>query len=65
MGHVIRSGRHDAVTGDDDGLEALHTPGAEATVRRALASVDAAVPVSVRLSPADAARVADLALPVP
>lgn len=65
VGHVVRSGRHDAVTGDDDGLKARTVPGAEATVRRALASVDATVPVAVRLSPADAARVADLALTVP
>ncbi|QCR43384.1 hypothetical protein C1N91_07330 [Curtobacterium sp. SGAir0471] len=63
VGHVIRSGRQDDATGD--GLEAHHTPGAEATVRRALASLDATVPVTVRLSPADAARVADLALAVP
>lgn len=63
VGHVVRSGRHDDLTGD--GLEARPTPGAAATVRRALASVDATVPVAVRLSPADAARVAALALPVP
>lgn len=65
VGHVVRSGRQDDATGEGDGLEARPTTGAEATVRRALASVDATVAVAVRLSPADAARVADLALPVP
>ncbi|MBP1300462.1 MULTISPECIES: hypothetical protein [unclassified Curtobacterium] len=65
VGHVVRSGRQDDATGEGDGQEARPTTGAEATVRRALASVDATVAVAVRLSPADAARVADLALPVP
>ncbi|UBQ03973.1 hypothetical protein [Curtobacterium sp. TXMA1] len=65
VGHVVRSGRQDAPAVTGHGLEAPPTPGAEATVRRALASVDATVPVAVRLSPGDAARVADLALPVP
>lgn len=65
VGHVVRSGRRDAAAGTGDGLEARRATGAEATVRRALASVDATVAVAVRLSPGDAARVADLALPVP
>ena len=39
--------------------------GAEATVVRALASIDRTVALAVRLSVADAARVTDLALPVP
>ncbi|MFJ6169830.1 hypothetical protein [Curtobacterium sp. NPDC092190] len=65
VGHVVRSGRQDDATGEGDGQEVRPTTGAEATVRRALASVDATVAVAVRLSPADAARVADLALPVP
>jgi len=39
--------------------------GAEATVRRALATVDRTVAVAVRVSPADAERVADLDLSVP
>ncbi len=47
------------------GGEARITSGAETTVRRALASIDRSVPVAVRLSPADAARVADVDLPVP
>ena len=74
VGNVVRASRpaHDA-TGTDgpdepDGQgsrEARIASGAEATVRRALASVDRTVPVAVRLSPADAARVAGLDLPVP
>ncbi|PZF59630.1 hypothetical protein DEJ23_00905 [Curtobacterium sp. MCSS17_008] len=47
------------------GREARPAPGAEATVRRALASVDPTVALAVRVSPADAARVADLDLAVP
>jgi len=39
--------------------------GAEATVVRALASIDRTVAVAIRLSVGDAARVADLDLPVP
>ncbi len=65
VGHVVRSGRQDDAAGAGEGLEARPTSSAEVTVRRALAAVDATVPVAVRLSPADAARVADLTLPVP
>jgi flagellar assembly protein FliH len=71
VGNVVRASRpaHDAtVTDGPDGQgsrEARIASGAEATVRRALASVDRTVPVAVRLSPADAARVAGLDLPVP
>ena len=71
VGNVVRASRpaHDATVADGpDGQgsrEARIASGAEATVRRALASVDRTVPVAVRLSPADAARVADLDLPVP
>ena len=71
VGNVVRASRpaHDATVADGpDGpgsREARITSGAEATVRRALASVDRSVPVAVRLSPADAARVAGLDLPVP
>ncbi|WIB31204.1 hypothetical protein [Curtobacterium sp. MCSS17_005] len=71
VGNVVRASRpaHDATVVDDpDGQgsrEARIASGAEATVRRALASVDRTVPVAVRLSPADAARVAGLDLPVP
>lgn len=71
VGNVVRASRpaHDAtVTDGPDGSgsrEARIASGAEATVRRALASVDRTVPVAVRLSPADAARVAGLDLPVP
>ncbi|MCS6560639.1 MULTISPECIES: hypothetical protein [Curtobacterium] len=71
VGNVVRASRpaHDAtVTDGPDGQssrEARIASGAEVTVRRALASVDRTVPVAVRLSPADAARVAGLDLPVP
>lgn len=71
VGNVVRASRtaQDAtVTDGPDGQgsrEARIASGAEATVRRALASVDRTVPVAVRLSPADAARVAGLDLPVP
>lgn len=68
VGNVVRASRpaHDATVLDGPGSrEARITSGAEATVRRALASVDRTVPVAVRLSPADAARVAGLDLPVP
>ncbi|MCS5520147.1 hypothetical protein [Curtobacterium flaccumfaciens] len=71
VGNVVRASRpaHDAtVTDGPDGQgsrEARIASGAEATVLRALASVDRTVPVAVRLSPADAARVAGLDLPVP
>ncbi|MCS5522070.1 hypothetical protein NY551_04895 [Curtobacterium flaccumfaciens pv. oortii] len=71
VGNVVRASRpaHDATVVDgSDGQgsrEARIASGAEATVRRALASVDRTVPVAVRLSPADTARVAGLDLPVP
>ena len=71
VGNVVRASRpaHDATVADGpDGQGSREAPiasGAEATVRRALASVDRTVPVAVRLSPADAARVAGLDLPVP
>lgn len=65
VGYAVRASRPAAATVQDDGREALPTPGAEDTVRRALASVDATVALAVRLSPADAARVADLDLAVP
>jgi flagellar assembly protein FliH len=71
VGNVVRASRpaHDATVADGpDGQgsrEARIASGAEATVRRALASVDRTVPVAVRLSPADAACVAGLDLPVP
>ncbi|PYY64594.1 hypothetical protein DEJ30_06865 [Curtobacterium sp. MCPF17_003] len=71
VGNVVRASRpaHDATVADGpDGQgnrEARIASGAEATVRRALASVDRTVSVAVRLSPADAARVAGLDLPVP
>ncbi|WP_420364542.1 hypothetical protein AAEP80_11765 [Curtobacterium sp. L3-7] len=57
VGYAIRSSR--------PVLEAGVDSGAEATVRRALASVDHTVAIDVRLSPADAAAVAGLDLPVP
>lgn len=63
VGYEIRASRPTA--GPDDGREARSTSGAETTVRRALASIDRSVPVAVRLSPADAARVVDVDLPVP
>lgn len=63
VGYEIRASR--PTVGPDDGREARGTSGAETTVRRALASIDRSVPVAVRLSLADAARVADVDLPVP
>ncbi|TCL81082.1 MULTISPECIES: hypothetical protein [unclassified Curtobacterium] len=63
VGYEIRASR--PAVGTDDGREGRITSGAETTVRRALASIDRSVPVAVRLSPADAARVADVDLPVP
>jgi flagellar assembly protein FliH len=63
VGYEIRASR--PTVGPDDDREARITSGAETTVRRALASIDRSVPVAVRLSPADAARVADVDLPVP
>jgi flagellar assembly protein FliH len=62
VGYAIRASR--PVGGDPDGLEAVPASGAEATVRRALALVDHTVAIAVRLSPADAAAVAALDLPV-
>lgn len=63
VGYAIRASRQSADT--TDGPEARGASGAEATVVRALASVDRTVAVAVRLSVTDAARVADLDLPVP
>ena len=63
VGYAIRASRQSADT--TDGLEARGASGAEATVMRALASIDRTVALAVRLSVADAARVTDLALPVP
>jgi flagellar assembly protein FliH len=63
VGYEIRASR--PAVGPDADREARITSGAETTVRRALASIDRSVPVAVRLSPADAARVADVDLPVP
>lgn len=60
VGYAVRASRPIA----DDGLEDRLVPGAEATVRRALALVDHTVAIAVRLSPADAAAVAALDLPV-
>ncbi|MGU3408875.1 hypothetical protein ACLBWP_02110 [Microbacterium sp. M1A1_1b] len=65
VGYAIRASRPasaDSVV--DDGLEDRVQPGAEATVRRALALVDHTLAIAVRLSPADAAAVAVLDLPV-
>ncbi|MGG7306968.1 hypothetical protein ACQXVK_07195 [Curtobacterium sp. AB451] len=63
VGYAVRASRTADAAGD--GREARVVPGAQATVERALASVDRTVAVAVRLSVADAARVADLDLPVP
>ncbi|OIH98537.1 MULTISPECIES: hypothetical protein [unclassified Curtobacterium] len=63
VGYAIRASRPADTTGD--GEEAGIAAGALATVERALASVDRTVAVAVRLSVGDAARVADLDLPVP
>jgi flagellar assembly protein FliH len=71
VGYAIRASRpgSGAESGADSGavtgLEARPASGAEATVRRALALVDHTVAIAVRLSPADAAAVARLDLPVP
>ncbi|OII34913.1 hypothetical protein BIU98_02855 [Curtobacterium sp. MMLR14_010] len=62
VGYAIRASR--PVGGTADGQEAVPASGAEATVRRALALVDHTVAIAVRLSPADAAAVAALDLPV-
>ncbi|WP_267425430.1 MULTISPECIES: FliH/SctL family protein [unclassified Curtobacterium] len=62
VGYAIRASR--PVGGTVDGLEDRADSGAEATVRRALALVDHTVAIAVRLSPADAAAVAALDLPV-
>lgn len=63
VGHAIRASRTTDATGD--GREAPCASGAEATVLRALASVDATVALRVRVSVADAQRVADLDPAVP
>lgn len=63
VGYAIRASRQSADT--TDGLGARGASGAEATVVRALASIDRTVAVAIRLSVGDAARVADLDLPVP
>lgn len=70
VGYAIRSSRQSGTAAADPsdapaGLEARDASGAEATVLRALASIDRVVPVAVRLSVGDAARVAGLDLPVP
>jgi len=69
VGDVVRASRQEEQGASDatrqSGREARPTTGAEATVRRALASVDRTIALAVRVSPADAARVADLDLPVP
>ncbi|TDN42862.1 flagellar assembly protein FliH [Curtobacterium flaccumfaciens] len=69
VGYSIRASRpSDAATAgpaDAHSLEARGASGAEATVMRALASVDRTVAVAIRLSVGDAARVAALDLPVP
>lgn len=71
VGYAIRASRPVSADGPAaggpaaDGLEDRLDSGAEATVRRALALVDHTLAIAVRLSPADAAAVASLALPVP
>lgn len=69
VGYAIRASRPSdaapAGPADAHGLEARGASGAEATVMRALASIDRTVAVAIRLSVGDAARVADLDLPVP
>lgn len=72
VGYAVRASRQtvgDHTAADADGagagLEDRGAVGAEATVRRALALVDRMVALAVRTSPADAARVAGLDLPVP
>lgn len=68
VGYAIRASRPSVGHPSDvpqGSLEERVDTGAAATVRRALASIDRTVPVAVRLSPADAARVAELDLPVP
>ncbi|MGN8051347.1 hypothetical protein ACTJKO_16830 [Curtobacterium sp. 22159] len=68
VGYAIRASRQPGAATDgptETAQEARHPSGAEATVRRALASVDTTVALAVRLSVADAGRVADLDLPVP
>ncbi|KTR09339.1 hypothetical protein [Curtobacterium luteum] len=63
VGYAIRASRPTDTT--DDGREAPCASGAEATVLRALASVDATVALRVRVSVADAERIADLDTVVP
>lgn len=69
VGYAIRASRpSDAASAgpaDAHSLEARGASGAEATVMRALASLDRTVAVAIRLSVGDTARVADLDLPVP
>ncbi|MFJ3034993.1 hypothetical protein ACIPC2_11325 [Curtobacterium pusillum] len=69
VGYAIRASRPSdtasAGPADVHSLEARGASGAEATVVRALASIDRTVAVAIRLSVGDAARVADLDLPVP
>lgn len=64
VGDAIRASRP-SVDGAGGLREARGASGAQATVMRALASIDRTVAVAVRLSVGDAARVADLDLPVP
>ena len=63
VGYAIRASRQTAAP--TDGLEARGASGAEATVERALATIDRTLATAIRLSVADAARVAGLDLPVP
>ncbi|PYY43336.1 hypothetical protein [Curtobacterium sp. MCPF17_046] len=62
VGSAIRASRPD---GDGSGPTGRRAASAEETVRRALAAADAPVATAVRLSPADAAVLADVTLPVP
>ncbi|GGK90395.1 flagellar assembly protein FliH [Curtobacterium luteum] len=63
VGYAIRASR--STDAPDGGREAPDASGAEATVLRALASVDASVALRVRVSVGDAARVAELDTAVP
>ncbi|PYY38665.1 MULTISPECIES: hypothetical protein [unclassified Curtobacterium] len=60
VGYAVRASRAD----DVDGVSG-RPAAAEETLRRALAAASAPVVTAVRLSPADAAAVADLTMPVP
>jgi flagellar assembly protein FliH len=64
VGYEIRASRPTAAA-PSDGREARLPSGAHATVARALASVDRTVATALRLSPADAAAVADAVVGVP